>query len=343
MDAAAEGDTKAVALLLAQGAHLCYSRGLRDYGCTVLHMAAEAGEVSMVEILLENGANVNATRVDGCTPLWLAAFVGNVAVAKLLLQAGANMEAVPDNCGAPLFVASRQGHVHAVKLLLEWGADANKTTNSGTSPLFVASMNGHAEVVAALVENGANIDHFVGRAEFQHVGVTALFVACQCGHKDVVKVLLTAGADANVVCSPSAAFSLSEPSRNTTYAEMTPLCVASEKGFEGIVSLLLQGGAKIGKAELDLYLAICNDHVEVFKVLVCHAIACKTRIKSGQDHWLCRHLLQTCAQGRAKIVHLLLDQKVNPDCSCHYSDLNSEYNNEDHQQQVRTPLFLAID
>lgn len=74
-------------------------------------MATKAGQVFMVPILLENGASVNAKLVDECTPLWLAAFDGNVAVAKLLLQEGADMEATSrvsrrrsygSVCGLPL-------------------------------------------------------------------------------------------------------------------------------------------------------------------------------------------------------------------------------------------------
>ena len=40
--------------------------------CAALHAAAEGGSAEVAQLLLENGANVNATDTSQCTPLHIA-------------------------------------------------------------------------------------------------------------------------------------------------------------------------------------------------------------------------------------------------------------------------------
>ena len=61
-----------------------------EFGNTPLHIAARMGEIDHVELLIANGANVDAIGEDGATPLHDAAGYGRVAVVKALLAAGAN-------------------------------------------------------------------------------------------------------------------------------------------------------------------------------------------------------------------------------------------------------------
>ena len=64
-----------------------------DYGRTLLHYAAAAGQVAAVELLLEKRADINVTDEYGCTPLHWAAREGQVAAVELLLEKGADREA----------------------------------------------------------------------------------------------------------------------------------------------------------------------------------------------------------------------------------------------------------
>ena len=55
-------------------------------GCTLLHLACETADIGMVELLLQYGANVNATDSRGQTPLHRCILKGRSAFARLLLS-----------------------------------------------------------------------------------------------------------------------------------------------------------------------------------------------------------------------------------------------------------------
>jgi ankyrin repeat protein len=102
-DAANAGDLEKVKALLKKDPDLVSSRvNERDIsGFTPLHWAAMAGKKDIAELLLANGAKVNAKidgRFGGCTPLHLAAWTGHKDVAELLLADKAEVDA-KDNWG----------------------------------------------------------------------------------------------------------------------------------------------------------------------------------------------------------------------------------------------------
>ncbi len=67
-------------------------------GRTLLHYAAEEGHKEMAELLMAEGANVNAKDNWGSTPLLPAADWGRKEVVALLISNGADVNA-KDNCG----------------------------------------------------------------------------------------------------------------------------------------------------------------------------------------------------------------------------------------------------
>jgi len=56
-----------------------------------LHAASHNGHSDLVQILINKGAGVDATRSDGRTSLQLAAIKGHSAVVRVLLAAGAKI------------------------------------------------------------------------------------------------------------------------------------------------------------------------------------------------------------------------------------------------------------
>ncbi|KAH9658525.1 ADP-ribosylation factor GTPase-activating protein AGD3 [Citrus sinensis] len=63
-------------------------------GCTLLHLACDSADIGMLELLLQYGANINATDSRGLTPLHRCILRGKAMFAKLLLTRGADPRAV---------------------------------------------------------------------------------------------------------------------------------------------------------------------------------------------------------------------------------------------------------
>lgn len=75
-----------------------------------------------VQLLLEWGADIEATDHDNITALHLAAREAHRKAVQLLLEWGAKVEAKDHSQLTALQLAAREAHREAVQLLLEWGA-----------------------------------------------------------------------------------------------------------------------------------------------------------------------------------------------------------------------------
>ena len=72
------------------------------------------------------------------TPLLYAARDGNLEMVRLLLQLGANVKATDANGTSTLVIALINGHVGTARFLLENGADPNAADGYGRAALFTA-------------------------------------------------------------------------------------------------------------------------------------------------------------------------------------------------------------
>ncbi|KAL3678910.1 hypothetical protein R1sor_021866 [Riccia sorocarpa] len=108
-----------------------------DRGWTPLHVAARLGDLSEVQRLLDEGADVNTPawgpKAPGTTPLHLAAIGGHLHVMDELLERGANIEArTKGACGwTPLHSAAKERNKRAIRFLLENGAFLPPDMNDG--------------------------------------------------------------------------------------------------------------------------------------------------------------------------------------------------------------------
>ena len=137
-----------------------------EYGYTPLHLAAQAGHLSIVRRLLRAGAAVDAAGC-GATPLHRAAYNGLTDVCAALLSAGASVTAVDtsaDDLRTPLHKAASGGHAATVALLLAHRADPNARDRRGHKPWEAAAQEGWAEVarqLAALSNDGVQSDEVI--------------------------------------------------------------------------------------------------------------------------------------------------------------------------------------
>lgn len=100
--------------------------------------AACDNHAEVVEILVEEGVDVNGIDPSGLTPLTRAAYGGSVPMVKRLLAAGAAVN-LPDSRGmTPLHYAAVRQSLDLTQLLIGVGADPELRDNSGNSPLDLA-------------------------------------------------------------------------------------------------------------------------------------------------------------------------------------------------------------
>lgn len=79
---------------------------------TPLHQAARAGDVDMLRLLIEAGADIEARAPGGATALHHAAYFGHPEVVRELLACGADHKAVDEAGYTPLQWARLWDHRH---------------------------------------------------------------------------------------------------------------------------------------------------------------------------------------------------------------------------------------
>ena len=149
-------------------------------GQTVLMSAVRTPNVDAAELLLENGANPNASESwRGQTALMFAAAQSQPEMVRLLLEHGARPDAVskleewprqvtneprpqsrPLGALTALLLAAREGCTLCAEYLVEGGADVDKVDPNGITPLLMATLNARWDVAMVLIEAGADVNRW---------------------------------------------------------------------------------------------------------------------------------------------------------------------------------------
>lgn len=87
------------------------------------------------------------------TALMHAAMKGYADIVEMLLRQGARVNARTDDGRTALMLAAGEGHAQAVRALLDGGADLHARDVQGTNALGFARKNGHADIVRMLEES----------------------------------------------------------------------------------------------------------------------------------------------------------------------------------------------
>ena len=189
--AAGAGEVEVLKVLLAQGADVDARDGGRSTPLGIAATVAKKNVKEVAEILLANGADVNARNINGGTALCSAARQGRNDLFEVLVDHGADVDGGRgSHCGAPLHMAVQGGHEGIVKRLLAGGADLSAMDSLGQTPLCLAAGMGREGLVGLLLANGAEVDSGGGG----HYG-TPLHMAVQAEHEGIVRRLLACGAE----------------------------------------------------------------------------------------------------------------------------------------------------
>lgn len=200
----------------------------KENGFTPLMIAAQEGHKSVVQMLLNRGADINhQSHEHGYTALRAAVNFNRAEVAQLLLFRGANPNIAARDHFTPIFMAVQKNDVEMIKTLAQHG-DVNVTSekNKGVSPLHKAVAFKYFDAVQTLIRGGASIN------QKDSAGITPLLYAIEFEDERSVELLLNYHADV-------------EASSNEG---VTPLVLALKKQNFHIVEMLINKGAKVNSA-----------------------------------------------------------------------------------------------
>ena len=155
-------------------------------------VAIEAGNTWAAKKWLDEGLPPDflADRIG--SGLMIASWIGNLDLMRLYLDRGANIHLTNRFDEQALQLASWRGHIDAVRLLLERGAEANRRGKQWGA-LHYAVFAGRADIARELVGNGADVNARTPNDS------TALMMAAREGHADLARTLLESGADTRPV------------------------------------------------------------------------------------------------------------------------------------------------
>ncbi len=262
---------------------------------TALHIAVLNKNIPLIQLLLNNKADVMARNKAGIDSLLLAAYLGDTELFKLIYdawvaqerqieadklakmaQTGRYKSVEFETCNCGLRDYRWFGKDDIEPLLLHFELDKNnpkilkKFLSSRVNALFVAIYFGYQGIFDILINEQIDIYHCVGVEN-----ETALVIAIQKGHEQMVKRLLDKKAN---------------PNRGACNGNR-PLKYAISNGHIGIAKLLIENGAQMetmkdSDAISDLAYAVKQNSKEMVELLLekgTHPDACSSHQDSALE------------------------------------------------------------
>jgi ankyrin repeat protein len=290
----------------------CIATGA-DSSFDKLYSAIRSNDLGQMKAVLDGGTRADAEGPDGITPLMVAAEAGSVEAMKMLIERGVDVNA-RNTAGSTALMWSVTD-VKKVRLLLDHGADVNVAARSGRTALIIASFaNPSADVVRLLLAKGAKVDVMDQRkvtplnaATFGNdtatirllidasadihmadtfIGLTPLINASGNRNLEAVKLLLAKGANVNAVSKTQ---DLPRIQTGTVeFGGWTPLLMAVPFGPTEIVKTLIDAGAKVNVQDYrgfsPLMLAAANDHAnpETVRLLLARSADTQSKTRNGE-------------------------------------------------------------
>ena len=222
--ASIEGHQTIVEFLIDQGADI---HAGDNEGSNALHNASARGNLEIMRILIDKNADINAGDNNGMTALHFASSRGHLSCGELLVQNGADVNALENNGRTPLFFTAGSGNIDFCRLLIENGAKADVYNRFNRSPLTYAIWRNNQEIAELLIDQGAGLN------KKDSDGVAPLHLAILEGQTEIAKFLMNRGADAKMKDD----------------AGHLPLHLAAIVGQHEIAGILLQKGTDVNVAD----------------------------------------------------------------------------------------------
>ncbi|KAG8753175.1 hypothetical protein FRC14_006356 [Serendipita sp. 396] len=254
---------------------------------TALHAAAKRGELPIIQLLIERGADINAPGGAYGTPLTAVIQSGNQAAFQFMLDNGADIHdrGTESNCpidqaiwcgnlqaadqllelggrfGDEALEAALQSHLkeYLVKILLDKGADPNAPHKTKGNMLQYAIIRSEEQAVRWLLEAGADVNAVEGEYG------TALQAAATHDKEPIVRLLLQYGANVNTSCGRYGnALQAAAMKRSLPVVQLLLDHGADINVRGGMYETALQAGAMVGEEEVVKLLLNSGADVNIF-------------------------------------------------------------------------------
>lgn len=220
-------------------------------GFRPLHVAASQNSTKLLDVLIADGALIEARSNWGGTPLHAAIFTNSLDTARVLLSRTAEVDVVDVNGMSPLHWAAKLGHIEALNLLIKGGAKSSHSKN-GDLPIHVAIRQGQLAAVQDLMFHGMDVEATTSK------GDTLLLVAAVSKQIKIAEFLLQKSANASpfsrfgpTKMSADGTIATKQPSDRSQPPLTTPLHFACFAGWYEMAALLLDHQALVNVPNCD--------------------------------------------------------------------------------------------
>ena len=274
--------------LLEAGAdvHSTNALGMSALGC-----ATAAQLTNRVSDLLARGAAADSSCAQSIPPLRIAILAGDAGIARLLLEAGASVDQPMAHRGTALHMASAENNAHLVQVLLDAGADVRATNQYLSTPLMTAAGNGARDCSQLLLDRGAQIN------AVDAYGHSPIARAIQRGQLDLLDFLADRGAD--LAATSNEGWNLLHLAAVQDNADVVRWCIRRNLPLDAL---------KKGDCTA-LYLAVANNQTNAVQALL--DAGADPNLAATNGLWT--PLMKTARTGNSGLARLLLSAGADPE------------------------------
>uniref|UniRef100_A0A093XLB4 Ankyrin-3 n=1 Tax=Talaromyces marneffei PM1 TaxID=1077442 RepID=A0A093XLB4_TALMA len=252
-----------------------------------LHLAAIVDNLEIVDLLLNHGANPNASAGKYGSPLHLTK---DYRIAQSLISKGAEVNALNGAGSTPLFMAIATGRRNLAYRLLAAGADVNVQNKDKLSVLALACKAGNPEFIYELASAGCDLQGSPSNP--------SLHIAVLNEHKEATQILLMHGRE-----TPASLNCFLLPA--LTSMRETPLQLAVIRRDYEMFDVLVAAGADWKSPDIDwggfIYSAATEGKYTTVRLLLTH---CNIKISERDDT---NPLPDVIEEGHKGIARLLIE------------------------------------
>nr|WP_306800213.1 ankyrin repeat domain-containing protein [Endozoicomonas sp. YOMI1] len=284
---------------------------------TPLHHAANGGYLQCLELLIEKGADINASNHRGRTPFHAVVIGGNDDLLELFKKR-ADIDTADNVGNTPLHFAAEMGDLVCVKKLLANGANIVRNKERDM-PIDLANREGHIACKDLLQEKQADIE--LANKEVMTPKLSKdLCAAAMKDDIDELKRLISRTVNVNIKDKKDG---------------KTALHYAAEKGSKKCLEHLIKEKADIhctdNSGKTALHFAAENGHTECLKYLISEGADINRTDKDGKSvlHYAIENEMQNTAS-KETCLDYLPEKSVDFSASNIFRVLKYAINNEDH-------------